>query len=225
MMYPEVSQSINLELVDSTVRKHLRATVLDVTEKEILINYPIDEDTKKFHFLAKSERVIVIFSKSANTEKQLYKFDSRVIKKINGHIPCIVLEKPKVQTINHIQRRDFLRVPAVFDVKILVSELENGESEILTTTTNISGGGLRLFGMNQPLKVGTNLNGILYFQKDKNMIMEIDFEGEIVNAVDCSPNTQLNEYGIKFKKITPVHQEMIIQFCFKKQIEINIKFN
>ncbi|WP_442870372.1 flagellar brake protein [Aneurinibacillus sp. Ricciae_BoGa-3] len=123
--------------------------------------------------------------------------------------------------MNRIQRREFLRVPATFDVKILISELENRENEILITTRNISGGGLRLSGINQPLQIGTNLNGVLWFEKDQNMNMEIEFEGTIVNAVPTFQKEELIEYGVKFIKISRLHQEMIIRYCLKRQIEIN----
>ncbi|WP_047151317.1 flagellar brake protein [Aneurinibacillus tyrosinisolvens] len=157
-------------------------------------------------------------------EKELYKFNTIVIKKITGHIPSIVLQKPERDEINRIQRREFLRIPALLNAKILVSDLEDTgkkQHDMLITIINISGGGFRFSGVNPYFKKGTYIQDILYFEKDKTTIMEIGFEGEIVNIIHPPTNQELVEYGVKFKEISNAHQDMIIQYCMKKQIEIN----
>lgn len=223
-MYPEVSQTINIETGEQGTRKHLRATVLDVTEKEIMINYPLDESTNKSHFLMNSEKIAVIFTKESRAEKDLYKFNTTVIKKTNGHIPSIVLQKPDKGEISRIQRRKFLRIPAVFNARISVSSLQgrnDKQEDILISTSNVSAGGFRFSNINFCFEAGTHLQGVLFFEKDETTIIEIQFVGEIVNTTQSPTIENQVEYGVKFKEISKAHEEIIIQYCFKKQIALH----
>jgi c-di-GMP-binding flagellar brake protein YcgR len=98
-MYPDVAQRIEIYIGEDGSLKKLYATVLDVIDNGIIINYPIDTSTQKVHFLLNDTNCYVVFIKNIDESKGLYKFKTKVVKKRNGHIPCIILSKPSLNFI------------------------------------------------------------------------------------------------------------------------------
>lgn len=224
-LYPNLSQTIHLETGEGAQKKYLRATVLDVNEQGIIINFPIDEATNKIHFLMNGDRVAIVFTHEAKHGIEMYSFMTTVIGKAAGHIPHIVLQKPPKEEITRIQRRRFLRIPASFTVSAALFAPENlneKKQDMLLTTQNISGGGFRFSAVPHPdLGQGTLMKGTLYFEKDKNTVTEILFEGDIVNILPSDVKKEEMIFGVRFTKIANRDQEALIQYCFRKQIELH----
>ena len=107
-----------------------------------------------------------------------------------------------------IQRREFKRIPANFNIEIKIDgEISNA------TCIDISLGGLKVF-MDKKVEIGKDYS-IKMFLDTKNII-ETN-----LNIIKCVENAN-NQYKIsgRFKNINNIDKITLVQYCHKKQAEI-----
>ena len=124
-----------------------KCNVQDLTDKYIAITIPLKD--RKYYPLDRGSIVSMLHYCGS----VLYKFECEVIGRKVDRIPIIILGLP--QNIREIQRRDFVRVSVIENIKCFkidkalvdkrIEELLKFKNEIIESITlDISGGGMRI---------------------------------------------------------------------------------
>jgi PilZ domain len=126
----------------------------------------------------------------------------------SGSVCFVSRDEPKL-----VQRRDFVRV----DVKIPVEIAVQDSSKFIADTLNISANGLlietSLFGTDR-LRLGTFLWMTIPLDDP-----EQETEGPIEARGTAVRDTGNGGVGIRFDHINEKHQERLVRFVFRKEVE------
>jgi c-di-GMP-binding flagellar brake protein YcgR len=226
-MYPAVNQTVRLtSFNEGTEAKQYKTTVADISEDFIMVTYPIDEQTGRTSLLLDGWPVYVSYN---NPDGNQYEFLTVILRRKRENIPLLVLQKPNKDNINKIQRRNYVRVPA----KLKIEFACKGEEQVYSgMTVDISGGGVKFCyrgDIEWPEGKEKVIEAWLYLpdpaSKNGQKVqkeMKVSFEAKLVR------NPVKDEIGVQtiaasFTAITEAHREMIIRYCFARQLEIRKK--
>src|SRR5690625_3703909 len=116
-----------------------KCKIIDKSENEIIIAYPIHMTTKKTEFFSLDTVFIASYLADDNAVNE---FPTKITRRVKLNVPGLALAIPEKEKINRIQRREFVRVDATIDVAV------HSKSEKLkpftAITSDISGGGLSI---------------------------------------------------------------------------------
>ncbi len=209
-MKPQPNDTIELQTLDASDLIY-RTRVEDVTDHALLVAAPIQRG-----------HVVPI---SVGTELQLsYIRDSMgkqgrytalgvVARRYVDRLPILQIDVS--QPWERIQERDFVRVDVLLAAKY--SRVLDGKPEGSRTgqVTNISGGGVLLV-TDQPLAVGERV--WLAFKVDDTLLETLGS----VRRVEAVPDAGYGS-GVAFENIDDKSRQVIIQFVFKRQLELKRK--
>ena len=140
----KVNFKLNKKLEILIDEKYFKSNIQDITEDYIAISIPINSG--EYLPLSKGAIIEVIYYE----EENLYKFKSSVIGRKFENIPILLISKPN--EIKKIQRRKYVRVPLIRNVKY--KNIKNhprtnpttvDKSEYLKAVlVDLSGGGMRI---------------------------------------------------------------------------------
>lgn len=152
----------------------------------------------------------------------IYSFKTIIKSKVNSPLPMLLLEKPDPKSIERIQRREFVRVPAntPFEYGIITTGMEQEGVDLhKTNTLDISGGGLR-FLTNMSLQEKDLLQINLTLENELMILI-----GQIMRISDYSKNNNpgLKAVGVKFVNIHEADRDKIIKFVFDWQRQMRRK--
>ena len=135
-------------------------------------------------------------------------FNSKVNKIVDNNVFFSVLSKP-----NYVQKREYPRIPVCIPVKLF--SINNDSTSQGANIINLGGGGMQ---MNSP------------FELKKNTIINTKFKLSDKNEISVLfkvLRTGLAEKGYnisgEFHQISNFNKTLIIQFCFKRQLEIKYR--
>lgn len=182
--------------------------VQDVKDGYLAISIPIKDSG--YLPLRINQRIEVLYYDGSN----IFKFSSIAVKRTKSNIPLIWIVIPDEEKIKKIQRRKFVRVPILLDVRCalidrqqkLSKEALKGLKFIKGTLLDISGGGVRL-------KAELEVN------KDSTLAMILPLEeGSILVKCEVKRIT-LNEVGekicgVSFVELKVSEEDKIIKQVF-----------
>ena len=203
----KVDLKLNKKLEILVDEKYYISNIQDVTDDYIAISIPINSG--EYVPLSKGAIIDVIYYE----EENLYKFKSSVLGRRFENIPILLIAKPK--EIKKIQRRRYVRVPLIKDVKYknLKSEKKTKPSSIDESQylkgilVDLSGSGMKVkvskqVKLNDFLLVSLDVNDENIFIVGKAMRIIKDDEGRFV----C---------GLSLESIDNTTREIIIKFIFQ----------
>ncbi len=146
-----------------------------------------------------------------------YKFRTQVIGKVKKNIPLIILHFPGDDQLIKIQRRQFVRIETAVDVSV---SLPQSNQQIPTITEDISAGGCAvLLPMN--IKVDQNEEGeglfVLPLQSG-HMYLRLPFY-----VIRMWEKDGKHIASLKFKDISAKEKQVLLRFCFERQLELRKK--
>jgi c-di-GMP-binding flagellar brake protein YcgR len=202
-MYPKVNQNILLEIKGKD--KSFKTIIAEISEKEILIGFPMD--LKVLGFLLKGTVVYITYS----VEENLYKFQTSIIGKRNENMALFRLVKPNEKDIKKIQRRNNFRVKAM-----LPMALKDGE----VTSVDISAGGTQIScEESYEILYGEVVTGTLHIPGE---LEDVHFQG-LVKRISRNTNEDRKNVAIAFTNLNHGDQEKITRYCFDKQRQMRLK--
>lgn len=194
--------------------------ILEITNEKLYISFPINDKTGKTAYFIDITELFVSF---ISQDQNVYNFSTTILgrKKLN-EVPVILIKKPSKNELVKIQRREYFRVDINLDV---ILEPENNQPPLITTTRDISGGGLAVYGMGKEklYQPGDLMNVLLVLPFNLNDYFYLKAQVEVIRTL----YDQDNHRGIityKFKEIDQFSRDKIIKFCFEKQLENRRKF-
>lgn len=142
----EVNFKINNKIEIISDEQCYLCDVQDVKDEYVAISIPIKDS--EYLPLRVNQRIEVLYYDGSC----IYKFPSMVVKRTKSNIPLIWINVPKEDRITKIQRRKFVRIPVLMDVRYAIIDRETKLSrETLAglkffngTLLDLSGGGVKL---------------------------------------------------------------------------------
>lgn len=204
---PQLNQMVNVVLDDEhPFAGSYPCMVKEITAKALVITAPMDK--REAVPLKIGEKVTVSYTLGT----KFYTFPSEVIAVNKGHQQTITLSWPR--KIEHIQRRNFLRVKAEIPVTFA---LDGGVDIYHASTLDISGGGALIKSPVQ-LQINDKLDMQLTIP-DRGVI---DTEGRVVRCeVSKGPGGQFFMVGVDFTVINERDRERIIGYVFERERYFN----
>ncbi|MHB8073734.1 flagellar brake protein [Desulfosporosinus fructosivorans] len=130
-----LGQVVELVVSEGNYEGRYRTRIEDVGEKILAVGAPIDHG--EVVPLREGTKVKLIFW----DEAAVYSFQGKIMQRIAVPIPMLILELP--ESIDKVQRRNYVRVTALYPISFL-SVTRQGLSEIQHgTMLDLSGGGMR----------------------------------------------------------------------------------
>lgn len=220
LAYPVIGQTITLEIADGYFAGRYQARVQDMEGDSIFIDIPLKPGYKNPTNLPTGQPVLVQYRAVDGAQCT---FQSEVRGRDTRQIPLLQLQKPEYAQVYRHQRREFLRVPILATFHLVFVDSES--KEIITADANgydISGGGLS-FRVRQELTV--RRDDIIGFR------FLLPLEGrshEIVGKARVIRVAPVDKHGwklvsLKYFEIPESDRQRIIQYSFKRQIELREK--
>lgn len=193
-----------------------RSKIIEKDEKYLFIDHPINMQTNKTSYFPIGTNFTVSF---IGKDENLYRFQTTVEKRIKLTIPSLAITFPNKDSIEKIQRREFVRVKATVDIAIHCPD--HSFPPFTTVTVDISGGGLSFVTPNEiTLEKNKEIFVwiILPMGSRENKFAKI--RAKIVRTKRSKSNILTT--SIKFTSISNNDEQNIVKFCFEKQREERI---
>ncbi|ENH97356.1 hypothetical protein J416_05058 [Gracilibacillus halophilus YIM-C55.5] len=198
-------------MVNDQWQETYRCKVVETKDGNIYVDYPVNEKTNKTEDFQVGQVFRVHF---IGQDTSVYSFNTRVTEKTKMTIPTLALDF-SFQELKKIQRREFVRVPAMLDVSI--RSVDQSFSAFTSVTHDISGGGLSVLidhGIN--LQHDTQLDIMLVLPL-KAQIEYIQMTGKVVRQQNRD-REQSDLLSVKFHQINQAEQQLLIKYCYQYQL-------
>lgn len=215
----KIGTLLHLERFDLMKKEIIKyhCKVIEKNEQHLLIDYPINQQTKRNSILLKGENFSVIY---AGSDQNIYYFQSEVVAKVNLTVPALAIKLPDKSDIKRIQRREFVRIETAVDVSL--HSVNQRFSPFVTVTSDMSGGGISIvLPEKHTLGVGNIADIWMPLQFFSGEYKYIHAKAEVVFLKLI--NHKLPNASLKFTEIPKHSQQDIIRYCFEKQREARKK--
>ena len=205
-MFPSVNQHIRLvSFEEKEEAKQYKTTVADISNDLIMITYPIDEQTGRTAVLLDGQPVYVSY---INQDGNQYEFSSVILRRIKENIPLLQIRKPEPKEVRKIQRRNYVRVPAMLNVDFMIEGVKHSAMSI-----DISGGGILLL-----------CKGNIVFPEGVFPVTIHLPDGDVQAKTEpvrqpVKQDNGLQKIPLRYTQIAEGHRDKIVRFCFAKQLE------
>ncbi len=209
-----INQILNITIRQNNQSQLFLSRIADIQEEALIIEFPLslekEWDPVIFHPGTKLKIDLI-------HQNSRFQFTSEINGKTEDKIPLLLLKRPSEADIEKIQLRQNFRVPANIDMQIV----QDGENSTFYTI-DVSAGGLSFYDKTCSFKKGDRVAGILElpFRTEK---YEVSFLAKIVRVVAQNSNIKIKKTAIQFTDIEEKDRRKIIQFCFKRQLELKEK--
>ncbi|MBP1961994.1 glycosyl transferase [Paenibacillus aceris] len=213
-MLPKVNQILHIQVnsIDEEESKiEYRSRIADVTDTSIVIEIPMNEQTRRLKKLYHGDELNTFFVGQGGVKNY---FTTTVTGYREDVIRLVELHKPEPEAITQVQRRNFLRVPAELEIAVKLSD----QIQFIGVTEDVGGGGIS-FVCDRQIPIGMNMAvscWLLVPFKNGN-IEHIPFNGEVVRVKQLETGKQLAM--LSFVDILDRERQKLIRFCFERQMD------
>ncbi|WP_100331434.1 flagellar brake protein [Bacillus xiapuensis] len=199
-------------------KETLRCKIADISDGKIYIDYPVNLKTNRTAFLMDDTKLKVEFI-DPQAASAVYMFSTEVIGRTKKNIQLLILKDPGIKEYKRIQRRRFVRVATAVDVALHFE----GRPAFTSATLDISAGGFAI-----PLPAGQELEageeGAIYLSIPMQSGQHYYFKtvGKVVR-LHTEEKTNRAIASIQFTEISGKDQQLIMRFCFERQIILKRK--
>ncbi len=142
------------------------------------------------------------------------------------NLPAISLKVPEMNAITRIQRREFVRVPIRMDISFMYLTKKQHPIELKTGegfTWDVSGGGLSFYS-NSPFSILPDdaISVKFRFPSESRDMVPIHAKGTVIRLYE-SKETNVTIVSVRFDTLTRAMEQRIVQYVFKRQIELKNK--
>ncbi|MEH7236878.1 flagellar brake protein [Bacillus sp. JJ1562] len=214
----KIGDMINLEPTINPNGEKYRCRVVEKMENKLYIDYPVDNKTGKTVFLLNGTQLkayVVADSTSA------YFFDTMVLGRVKQNIPMIVLSLPGEDSMYKIQRREYVRVETPVDVAL--HSLDGEFQPFISITRDISAGGASIIlPTSKTLIPGIDILTHFVLPTLSDDYKYVTFRSDVIRIVD-GKNGERNRASIKFVDVNESDRQLLIKFCFERQLLLKKK--
>jgi len=223
----EIADQLELRVIDLDTgeTRRYKSSVLDITDEGIAVAMPTDRRVPVP--LPGGTAVVVSIWK----DFAAHRFRSRVLKKVGGHIPQLILSMPNPEDITRKPRREFFRVETKIPARVYAAE-EGERVDLPAIMIDLSGGGCRLQA-NRHLRAETpvHLDFDLPFPPDEDGLDRTRPLRQVPGKVKLSSapaetdrrsraRSSVHLLGIEFEKLNNVVQNSLLRYVAFRQREL-----
>jgi c-di-GMP-binding flagellar brake protein YcgR len=210
--------TVILDDLESEELETYRSKLVEYTENEFVMDYPIHEISKKMMILETGRKLqIYVVTK----DQKVFTFSSEILGRKLQQIPVLVFSFPGVGNLTQVQRRKYVRVEALLNVHI--KALSNEFTPFTTTTVNISAGGMAI---RLPRTYTYTPNRTISLQFSLVMrdgsVRELQLIGKEV-VVREQNGEQAPMLSIEFTNIHDIDRQALVRYCFEQQLLLRKK--
>lgn len=215
-MLPQPLQTVTLSVYDkySNTKQSYSLKVVDVRDDAIILQSPLELLPNGTPLRGGTAVEI-----SYTTEGAMFVFETEIVREFVEQEPLLLLRKPESEKINKIQRRQYLRVPTNITVTFL---LDGGKDKLEVPLIDISGGGfLAAMTLKEIEKMSLSFEGKLPIE-ERGRKHYIPFKARVVKVMYNAEKMRY-EVSFQFTEIKESDREVIIRYCFARQLELRKK--
>lgn len=218
MSLPHIGQFVVMQVPEGIFEGYYHCQVQDINSHYLLVDIPLQMDSSQPQTLPVGTAVIIHYADKTQTPCE---FDSSIEAHLLRKSALIVLARPGTQNIRRKQRREYVRVPVALPVAVVAMDVETRQFFNLDSITkDLSGGGLSIIvRKNDPIRIGDYL-GVRFEIVPENRSYEIVAKARVVNIKPAENQSSKKICALKFLDIKNTEQQLIIQYVFKRQIEL-----
>ena len=211
----KVGMPLKLEHAEGEIT--YRCKVVDCTEHKLIIDYPLNEKTKKTAFLMKGTKLNAMF---IGEDKSVYGFSTEVKNRAIKDIPIIELDYPGDKYLEAVQRRNFFRVPVTLTVVMQKDGEKEGSLQSFTKDLSVGGVCIHLFErsdfkVNEEVKIG-----LLLKYEEKEVTLEL--QGKLVR-IEQPINEKHGQLSVEFLSASIKAKQLLMRYTLKRQLELRRK--
>ena len=215
-MLPEPLQTVTLSVYDKYTNSKQSYTLktVDVKDQHLIIQSPM-QLLPNGKPLRSGTKVEISYVRAGT----MYLFETEVIKAFEEQEPLLLLRTPFPEQIQKIQRRQYLRVPTNL---VMTLSLNDGKEQLEAPLIDLSGGGFLLaLTLREVEKLSLSVDGKLPIE-ERGRKHYIPFKARVVN-VKYNQEKKRYEVAFQFTEIKESDREVIIRYCFARQLELHRK--
>jgi c-di-GMP-binding flagellar brake protein YcgR len=210
--------TVILEDLESEELEMYRSKLVEHTESEFVIDYPIHEVSKKLMILETGRKLqISVVTK----DQKVFTFSSEIIGRKSQQIRVLVCSFPGMDKLRQVQRRQYVRVESL--VHVDVQPLANEFKPFVTTTVNISGGGMAI-RLPKAYTYKSNREVSLQFSllMRDGTVKELQLNGTELHVREPN-NEHAPVLSVEFKDMHDNDRQTLVRYCFEQQLLLRQK--
>ncbi|MDR4888739.1 flagellar brake domain-containing protein [Fredinandcohnia sp. QZ13] len=214
----KIGDLIYLEPTINPNGEKYRCRVVEKMENRIYIDYPVNNSTGKTVFLLNGTQLKAFIAADSTSA---YFFDTTVLGRVKQNIAMIVLSYPGEDSMYKIQRREYVRVETSVDVAV---HSLNGEFQpFVSITRDISAGGAAIIlPSSKTIIPGLDILTHFVLPSLSEEYHYVTLRSNVIRIVD-GKNGERNRASIKFVDISESDRQLLIKFCFERQLLLKKK--
>jgi c-di-GMP-binding flagellar brake protein YcgR len=189
-----------------------KTVIVGMNEKEILVEIPINEKTKKFGYFNSGTTFEAIYYAAG----KVYLFQTNLVDRMQDKVPLLILAFPGKNNMQVIQRRQHVRVEANLDIAL--HPLEREFSSFSSITLDISGGGcaVHIPSTNQ-LKEGQDVQLWIVVPLEDRKLHYVNVKATLIRLFEVKGQTRAS---FRFLTLSNSDRMQIIRFCFQREVSL-----
>lgn len=210
----KIGTNFILEPTEKEAVEKFKCKLVEQQGDILFIDYPVNVATKKTAFLLDGTQLSASFQTDS---REHFVFNTEVLGRSAGNIPMIMLHCPPDEEFIKIQRREFVRVETPVDVAV-----KFGDFYYQYVTLDISAGGIALKLNNRavPFQEKDEIELTLVLPFSNGDMRYVKAKAVVVRIFEREP---LQIASIQFEEIEDTARQLIVRFCFERQLLIRKK--
>ncbi|KEQ26119.1 flagellar brake protein [Paenibacillus tyrfis] len=213
-MLPKVNQTLFIQINsidEEEAKQEYKSRIADVSDTYISMEVPMNDKSGKLKRLYPGDELSVYFITEGGVKNYFF---SSVLGFSDDVIRLVLIKKPDPESITKVQRRNFLRVPAILEIAVKFSE----QLQFVSLTDDVGGGGISFLCEGYvPVESGHTVECWLLVPFKNGQIEHVPFKGEIVRVKELE--TGKKQVMMRFSEITDRDRQKIIRYCFERQLD------
>lgn len=213
-MLPKVNDILFIQVASEDEAKsneEHKARIADIGEDFIAMEVPLSTKTGKLKRLYPGDQLSAYFITDGGVKNY---FNTEVLGFREETIRLVIIKPPDPDQVTKVQRRNYLRVPAMLEVAI---KLQN-KLQITAMTDDVGGGGLSFVTEDHiPFRQSESISGWLLIHYRNGGLDHMQFQAEVVRIKDLEAGKKL--VMCSFTDIQDTERQKVIRYCFERQLE------
>lgn len=186
-----------------------RCKVIDIDQDKLIIDYPIEVGSNSLSRIQPNSKLTVDYIDKGT----VYKFHTTVSELIQKPLMAFTILKPNEDSIQKIQRREYVRIETNTD--LAVHSGEKMFSPFITVTQDISGGGASII---LPEKITLKDSSVVdLYVVLKSKYSDFDYLQTSAEIVRTTVENGVRSASIKFLFDDERDRQRVIKYCFEIQ--------
>lgn len=217
MFFPKIGQVLYIYAENNITgqKTEYKTRLADERGIELLLESPINTETGTTSYLEVDKNIRVEYIVKSGTR---YFFESKIKKHVKTNMSFIIIEKPEIEQLKQIQRRNFFRIDIDVELAVQKSDLTRN----VFRTEDIGGGGISFLARPRDSFVSGEVVDCWILLPHKNGSIEhANFKAEVVRVKEEERGYKI--VMLSYTDIAEIERQRIIRFSFEKQIEFKEK--